>query len=327
MRRFNALLCALFVFCGSGATASLLVSAPSAAASTAYTPEPPVVDEVSGGPWNTSQGDPSQGGEYPSSDLLPTFAFGGPETTLGGVSEPNSPSTRATGCRALPERRGGDAGPARWYCGSGNNTNESGAPVSQPAGSTLPFAPYYFPDVVRNADGSLTGYFDYRPKDADEAIVGRQVDRQRQDLDPEGKALEQNPGYCPTADTNDDGEGHPYVMTSAAATPLHAAAPGRRQPRRRPARPPVNPGATEPAAGLPATEPVGVDPNTFATAHATGADDRRRHRRDHAGHDARHAGSPSTCVAGPTRTTQSAASPGEPVDHLHGHDTVRSRRR
>ena len=32
-------------------------------------------------------------------------------------------------------------------------------------------APYYFPDVVRNSDGSLTGYFDWRPKDGDEATT------------------------------------------------------------------------------------------------------------------------------------------------------------
>ena len=90
MRRFNALRRALLVLCGGGALALMLVVAPLAAASgTAYTPETPVVDTISGGPWNTSQGDSSAGSEYPSSDLLPTFSFGGPETTLGGVSEPN----------------------------------------------------------------------------------------------------------------------------------------------------------------------------------------------------------------------------------------------
>ena len=98
---------------------------------------------------------------------------------------------------------------------------ETGSPVSQPAGSKLPFSPYYFPDVVRNADGSLTGYFDYRPKDADEAItVARSTDNGKTWV-AEGKALEQNPGYCPTADTNDDGQGHPYVASIAGATKLY----------------------------------------------------------------------------------------------------------
>ena len=90
MRRFNALRRALFVLCGGGVLALMLVAAPLAlAGGTAYTAEAPVVDTIEGGPWNTSQGDPSQGGEYPSSDLLPGFSFRGPETTLGGISEPN----------------------------------------------------------------------------------------------------------------------------------------------------------------------------------------------------------------------------------------------
>ena len=94
-------------------------------------------------------------------------------------------------------------------------------PVSQPAGSSLPMSPYYFPDVVRNADGSLTGYFDYRPKDADEAItVARSTDNGKS-WTTEGEALEQNPGYCPTADTNDDGQGHPYVASIGGSTKLY----------------------------------------------------------------------------------------------------------
>ena len=126
-------------------------------------------------------------------------------------------------------------------------------------------APYYFPDVVRNADGSLTGYFDYRPKDADEAIIVARSTDNGATWTTEGKALEQNAGYCPTADTNDDGQGHPYVMS------------GRRQQRRCTrcsARPATTPASAcsftrstrrrRPAPALPANEPVGVDPNTFA---------------------------------------------------------------
>ena len=51
--------------------------------------------------------------------------------------------------------------------GWGQRPSES----SQPTSTDLPFAPYYFPYVVMNANGSLTGYFDWRPKDANEAML------------------------------------------------------------------------------------------------------------------------------------------------------------
>ncbi len=115
----------------------------------------------------------------------------------------------------------GSPGPLDGYCTSLGANPETGSPVSQPAGVTLPFAPDYFPDVIRNADGSLTGYFDYRPKDADEAItVARSTDGGRTWTN-DGEALEQNGGYCPTADTNDDGQGHPYVASIGGSTKLY----------------------------------------------------------------------------------------------------------
>jgi Bacterial Ig-like domain (group 3) len=277
VRRINALRRALFVLCGGGALALMLVVAPLAAASgTAYTPETPVVDTIEGGPWNTSQGDPSQGGEYPSSDLLPTFSFGGPETTLGGVGEPNlavypgeqkviENGKEVTELMPYPSGVAGTPGPLDGYCSGLGANPETGTPVSQPAGSTLPFSPYYFPDVVRNPDGSLTGYFDYRPKDADEAItVARSTDGGKTWV-AEGKALEQNPGYCPTADTNDDGQGHPYVASIGGSTKLYTL--------QRPAGDyegvgllvhDVDPSAADPLGALPGSESVGIDPNTFA---------------------------------------------------------------
>ena len=279
MRRFNALRRALFVLCGGGVLALMLVAAPLAlAGGTAYTAETPVVDTIEGGPWNTSQGDPSAGGEYPSSDLLPDFSFGGPETTLGGVSEPNlavypgeqkviENGKEVTKLIPYPSGVAGTPGPLDGYCSSLGANPETGSPVSQPAGSTLPFSPYYFPDVVRNADGSLTGYFDYRPKDADEAItVARSTDDGKTWI-AEGKALEQNPGYCPTADTNDDGQGHPYVASIGGSTKLYTL--------QRPAGDyegvgllvhNVEPSAADPLAALPASESVGIDPNTYAEA-------------------------------------------------------------
>ncbi len=269
MRRIHVpLFAALVLVCVNATTFGLAAAASASEGDTAYTPQTPVVDTVAGGPWNTSQGDPSAGGEYASSDLLPTFTPGGAETLLGGVGEPNvAVYPAATAAEPYPSGVAGTPGPLDGYCSSLGANPETGVPVSQPAGSTLPFSPYYFPDVVRNPDGSLTGYFDYRPKDADEAItVARSTDDGRT-WTSEGKALEQNPGYCPTADTNDDGQGHPYAASIGGSTKLYTL--------NRPAGDNegvgllahnVEPSAANPLAGLPASEPVGIDPNAFAGA-------------------------------------------------------------
>lgn len=273
MRRISASLLAVLACIGAGATTLLLASSASAGTGTKYTPETPIVDEVSGGPWNTSQGDPSAGSPYSFSDLLPEFTPGGSETTLGGVDEPNVavyPSAEEPKVPPYPSGVAGTPGPLDGYCsslGANPETTLPGTttPVPQPAGP-LPMSPYYFPDVVRNADGSLTGYFDYRPKDADEAItVARSTDNGKS-WTSEGEALEQNPGYCPTADTNDDGQGHPYVSSIGGSTKLYTL--------QRPAGDyegvgllvhNVEPTAADPLATLASSESVGIDPNTFAT--------------------------------------------------------------
>lgn len=270
----SASLLAVLACIGAGATTLLLASSASATPGTSYTPEAPVVDEVSGGPWNTSQGDPSAGSPYSFSDLLPRFTPGGSETTLGGVDEPNVavyPSAEEPKVPPYPSGVAGTPGPLDGYCsslGANPETTLPGTttPVPQPAGS-LPMSPYYFPDVVRNADGSLTGYFDYRPKDADEAItVARSTDNGKS-WTSEGEALEQNAGYCPTADTNDDGQGHPYVSSIGGSTKLYTL--------QRPAGDyegvgllvhNVEPTAADPLAALASSESVGIDPNTFATS-------------------------------------------------------------
>ncbi len=269
MRRINALLGVLFMLCASGAAAFALASASSAAAAsgTVYTPGTPALDAVSGGPWNTSQGDPSAGESYSSADLFPTYTPGGAGTTLGGLEEPNLavyPTGTEGATVPYPSGVAGTPGPLDGYCSSLGANPETGTPVPQP-GRPLPMAPYYFPDVVRNADGSLTGYFDYRPKDAEEAVtVARSTDGGKS-WTAEGTALGENSGYCPTADTNDDGQGHPYVTSVDGETDLYTL--------QRPAGDNtgigmlvhhVDPAASNPLVGLPANEAVGVDPNTYA---------------------------------------------------------------
>ena len=142
--------------------------------------------------------------------------------------------------------------------GTGSNTTESarhGVPPD-PAGATLPLAPAYFPHIVRNSDGSLTGYFDYRPKDADEALMAATSTDDGKDWTYAGEALEQNPGYCPRADTNDDGEGHANVITVGRQhLPLHAGR-GRPETCRGSAWSSTDlPTETNPLSGLPASEP------------------------------------------------------------------------
>ncbi len=274
MRRISAPLLTALVLLGATATGLLSFATVAAAeGGTAYTAETPLVDTISEGPWNTSQGDPSAGGAYASSDLLPTFSFGGAETTLGGVSEPNVavyPSAEEPKVPPYPSGVAGTPGPLDGYCSSLGANPETGSPVSQPPGTQLPFSPYYFPDVIRNADGSLTGYFDYRPKDADEAITVAKSTNNGESWTTEGKALEQNSGYCPTADTNDDGQGHPFVATLGSTPDLYTL---QRQAGDNPGVGllvhQVNPSATNPLSTAPASQPVGIDPNTFVTASTT----------------------------------------------------------
>jgi len=221
-------------------------------------------------PWNEAQGDPS-GSPYPQSDLLPSFLPGGP--TAGTPAEPNvavypGSGSGTAGVAPYPSGVVGTPGPLDAYCGTGNTLAEStGSPVRQPAGTTLPLAPAYFPHIVRTGANDLTGYFDYRPKDADEAIVVATSVDNGQDWTYQGEALEQNQGYCPSADVNDDGEGHPNVITVGGTTYLYTL--------QRPAGDNDGVGmlvhtltssSADTLAGLPAKEQVGIDPDAFATA-------------------------------------------------------------
>ncbi len=223
-------------------------------------------------PWNNWQGD-SSAAEPSTSELFPTYtpSASDPTITAGGVTYPNLSTygvSGADGTSPYPDGTVGTPGPLDDYCGSGDNPTESaGTPTRQPAGEALPMSPYYFPHIVSNPDGSLTGYFDWRPKDADEAIVvARSTDGGVQ-WTYEGEALEQNPNYCPNADINDDGEGHPNVLTIGGNSYLYTL--------QRAAGDnlgvgllvhSVDPSAPNPLASVPSTEQVGLDADSFATA-------------------------------------------------------------
>ncbi len=172
-----------------------------------------------------------------------------------------------------PSGVAGTPGPLDAYCGSGDQPTESTQSVSRMTpGTTLPLAPAYFPHIVRNADGSLTGYFDYRPKDADEALVAATSTDGGVDWTYDGEALEQNPGYCPSADVNDDGQGHANIVTLADGSSVLYTLPraaGDMQGVGMIVHE-FNPTASNPlgsgAGQLPAAEESGVDPDAFATA-------------------------------------------------------------
>jgi Bacterial Ig-like domain (group 3) len=252
---------------------------------TTYSAGTPTVSTITNGtsaaPWNESQGDPdfSSYSTQPPGTLLPTYTPGGATENTGGVTEPNlavypASDSGTDGNFPYPSGTVGTPGPLTGYCGTGNNANASlGSPARQPAETTLPFAPAYFPHIVRNTDGSLTGYFDYRPKDADEALVAATSKDNGQDWTYDGEALEENPGYCPSADINDDGEGHSNVITVAGQTYLYTL------PRAAGDMQGVGmivhqfgPTESNPLEGLPAVEKIGIDPDAFVPTGTSALD-------------------------------------------------------
>lgn len=244
---------------------------------TIYTPSTVGLDGVTGGPWTLSQGDPTAGTTYPLSDLYPTytpspadFVNGAPNVSVYPAANPTSTTTPPWS----PYISGvaGSPGPLPALCTSGGPAPETGNLNTEPPGD-YPMSPYYFPYIMRNADGSLTGYFDYRPKDAQEIMVVAKSTDNGQTWAYEGQALALNPttNYCPNADSNDNGQGHPFTMTVGGQTNLYTL--------QRPAGDSLGvnllvhqlatPSGANPLSGLPAVESPGVDPNTFATAGAS----------------------------------------------------------
>jgi hypothetical protein len=200
-----------------------------------YSAATPVVDDVENGPWVTGQGDPGSGGTelpYSPNGSGGTYQTGGgptnPFTVTGGTGTTQFPNlatytgSGSTGA-AIPYTTGysGTPGPLAGYCGTGGAGN-TGPVAVEPKSDALPMSPYYFPHTEANPTpgvGGYIGFFDYRPKDSDEAVViATSPDAKTWTVQAEGLELSQN--HCPNGNTDavlqtttDDGQGHAFDLT------------------------------------------------------------------------------------------------------------------
>jgi hypothetical protein len=140
---------------------------------------------IAGGPWTLAQGGP----------YSPVSNTG--STTAGGPFDGSTP-----------------------YCTDG----ATGVPIVNSPSTINTASPYYFP-FVAGSGSNLQGYFDYRPRNVNEAIVaassadGGQTwhfQNQIENLNQVRPATDKN------GSGNDDGIGHPYVINFAGAGFLYA---------------------------------------------------------------------------------------------------------
>jgi hypothetical protein len=114
----------------------------------------------------------------------------------------------------LEQGAAGAGRPSAGYCVDG---------VRQSNPSSERMQPYYFPFVMRRGS-QLLGYFDWRPKDDNEAIVAASSDDGGRSWVFEQQALEMT-AACPKSDADqlgsDDGLGHPYVLSVGGVTRLY----------------------------------------------------------------------------------------------------------
>ena len=115
------------------------------------------------------------------------------------------------------------------YCTPGNSSG--GAELVNGPGVVNTFNPYYFPFVVGSGQ-NVKGYFDYRPKNINEAVVAATSANAGQTWTFQ-QMVEQLTTECPNSDLNtandaagnpagnDDGEGHPTVINYGGSTILY----------------------------------------------------------------------------------------------------------
>jgi hypothetical protein len=110
------------------------------------------------------------------------------------------------------------------YCTPGNSSG--GTALVNPSTSVNTFNPYYFPFVVGSGQ-SVKGYFDYRPKNINEAVIAATSGNAGQSWTFQ-QMVEQLTTECPNSDANtansggnDDGEGHPSIISFGGTTWLY----------------------------------------------------------------------------------------------------------
>jgi hypothetical protein len=124
-----------------------------------------------------------------------TLAQGGPYTQVAGATTSGGPVSGTTP-----------------YC-------NMGTPILNSPSTQNPMQPFYTP-FTSGRGAALQGYFDYRPRNVDEAVVAA--------ISPDGgntwnfeQQVENLTTACPTTDANksgnDDGLGHPFVVNFAGA--------------------------------------------------------------------------------------------------------------
>jgi len=120
-----------------------------------------------------------------------------------------------------PYTPGGSSGPttAGGPFDGGTPYCSNGVPVSNSATTVNTMAPYYFP-FVAGSGLNLQGYFDYRPRNVNEAIVAAVSADGGQSWTFQNQ-IENLNQICPATDKNgsgnDDGVGHPFVINFAGA--------------------------------------------------------------------------------------------------------------
>ena len=149
-----------------------------------------------------------------ATSATPANIYGGPWTIAqGGPYSPTSNTGTTTS--------GGPITGNKTYCTLGT----TGVPIVNSPTTLNPASPYYFP-FVAGRGANLQGYFDYRPRNVNEAIVAASSNDGGLTWHFQNQ-IENLNQLCPATDSNsangnDAGLGHPFVINFAGAGFLYA---------------------------------------------------------------------------------------------------------